>query len=158
MLHVNPNQWSCTQQPGRLRRVSLSDQTYMMQACKPMMGQGPSPNTKNDAQMFDSLTLHQRLGSLLLDLQTGSDQVQSVWEMWHDPDSDCPLALVDKPQTAPPPGSPTVKPADIPNEPNENVIKNSEISSTGDSELNLDALHLGDTTGDLVFKVSNQQT
>ena len=60
------------------------------------------------AQM-DSCALKQRLGSLLIDLQAGGEQVRSVWDVWHnseDAEHDS-FVMLDKPQTAPPPASPS---------------------------------------------------
>ncbi|WFD32024.1 hypothetical protein MSPP1_003066 [Malassezia sp. CBS 17886] len=55
---------------------------------------------------LDSNSLSQRLGTLLIDIQGGQDQVLSVWQRWQGDADDVPTAVIDKPQTAPPPSTP----------------------------------------------------
>lgn len=99
----------------------------------------PAPPVEelNESHFFDSVKLDQRLDSLLLDLQAGTEQVKSIWQKWHDPDEDGPMGLLDKPQTAPPPASPSEKMF-------ENVAENSK------------AVHSQDLNDDIVELISNQ--
>jgi len=69
----------------------------------------PHAGLVSEPQFFDPVKLKQRLDSLLLDLQTGNEQMKSIWQSWHDPEEDRPTGLLDKPQTAPPPASPSEK-------------------------------------------------
>ncbi|KAL4402777.1 hypothetical protein ACI68E_000551 [Malassezia pachydermatis] len=62
-----------------------------------------------DAFSLDTGLLDERLDSLLLDLQAGTEKVRNVWEMWEDLDDERSWSIMDKPNTAPPPGSPSGK-------------------------------------------------
>lgn len=70
----------------------------------------PPAGDLNEMQEFDSTRLNRQLESLAHDLQAGSEQVRNIWDMWHDSCHDYSESLLDKPQTAPPPGSPAMNP------------------------------------------------
>ncbi|PKI82277.1 hypothetical protein MVES1_003297 [Malassezia vespertilionis] len=58
---------------------------------------------------LDTARLKQRLGSLLFDIQSGSDQFESLWDRWYAPEDaqdSLPFGVLDKPQTAAPPVTP----------------------------------------------------
>lgn len=91
-----------------MNTTNFEDTHGMPTICYPSL-HVPSAGLVPEPQFFDSVKLGQRLDSLLLDLQTGNEQMKSIWQIWHDPEDDRPTSLLDKPQTAPPPASPSEK-------------------------------------------------
>ncbi|KAI3613882.1 hypothetical protein CBS9595_004059 [Malassezia furfur] len=86
------------------------------QGTHPSLGQDPpAPMQVCSAlsQGIDAAYLSQRLTSFLVDTQHGDDEVQSVWDAWHNraKHDGLPLGLLDKPQTAAPPVTPPNGPA-----------------------------------------------
>ena len=96
------------QRAGLMNDTNIEDTPGMPTLCYPSFPVPPA-GLVPEPQLFDSVKLNQRLDSLLLDLQTGNEQLKSIWQVWHDPEDDQPTVLLDKPQTAPPPASPSEK-------------------------------------------------
>lgn len=107
MLNVQLVHW----EPGdQLRRNLVREQVPMTEVYNSTLHPAPPTGDLNGPREFDSTKLKRQLESLALDLQTGTEQVRNIWHIWHDSCHDYSESLLDKPQTAPPPGSPTMNP------------------------------------------------
>ena len=113
MLHVPQGQWPSSFQAGHSPHSTASHFPEPSFARSTECVFGPDRRASAQAQQsassgLDTTYLSQRLSSFLLDIQSGSDQVQSVWDMWHGEPSqeNLPFSLLDKPQTAAPPVTP----------------------------------------------------
>ena len=110
MLNVQLVHW----QPGdHFQRDIFCDQVPMMEVCNSCLHPAPPSGDLNTSREFDSTRLNQQLESLALELQAGSEQVRNIWDIWHDSCQDYCESLLDKPQTAPPPASPTMNPVNF---------------------------------------------
>ena len=110
MLNVQLVHW----QPGdHFRRDTFCDQVPMTEVCNSCLHPAPPPGELSKSREIDSTRLNQELESLALELQAGSEQVRNIWDIWHDSCQDYCESLLDKPQTAPPPASPTMDPVNF---------------------------------------------
>lgn len=120
MLHVQQGQWSSSF-ASQAASMHPSDRMFGEATFSPHTSLGAfgqdryAPSNPNQTSFngsgngLDTTHLSQRLGSLLFDIQSGGDQVQSVWQMWHNDESsqdNVPFGVLDKPQTAAPPVTP----------------------------------------------------
>lgn len=113
MLHIQQGQWPAGPQAHSppLAASSHLASAPLAQSTSASLSQEPSaPMQVCSAlsQGIDPSYLSQRLTSFLVDTQGGDDQVQSVWDAWHNnaKQDALPLGLLDKPQTAAPPVTP----------------------------------------------------
>lgn len=106
MLQFQSQQWNLPPQ-SFANEHGCGETIYVNQAWSSGAGVwDPTPPQPSDCASLDTNKLQQRLGNLLFEMASSSGS-SSGWMKTQNEAGDTPLALMDKPQTAPPPGSPS---------------------------------------------------